>query len=159
MGQCQRMTTSIQQPAAANNLWSPTNLTATGTDGTPAVLCAPNADFLPRPSYVCEGSTVTFEDWSYGAPISSRLWTFPGGTPATDIAANPVITYNTAGVYDVTLQVTNAAGSDSKTYSQRVVVSPTNTSVSVPFVEGFEGGAVPNDWYTYNSNGGSEWEI
>lgn len=161
IGQCQRMTATLNSSASGrNNLWTPANLAATGTDGTPPVLCAPTAEFMPRPSYVCEGGTVTFEDWSYGAPITSRLWTFPGGTPGTDTSANPVITYATSGTYDVTLQVTNAAGSTTRTYTQRVVVTPGTTTASVPFSEGFEGGVFPvNDWFSYNGNGGSEWEV
>jgi PKD repeat protein len=42
--------------------------------------------------------------------VISWLWTFPGGTPATSTERNPRVTYTEAGVYTVTLRVSNAAG-------------------------------------------------
>jgi len=63
------------------------------------------ADFSGTPTTVNTGSTVTFTDLSSGGTITSRSWTFTGGTPATSTAAAPVITYNTAGTYNVSLTV------------------------------------------------------
>jgi photosystem II stability/assembly factor-like uncharacterized protein/PKD repeat protein len=60
----------------------------------------------------CTGKTVSFYDYSSPAP-SSRLWTFPGGTPNTSTLANPSVVYSTAGSYDVKLRVNNSVGIDS----------------------------------------------
>ncbi len=162
VGQSARMNATLASAVSGrNNLSTPGNLIATGTDGTPAVLCAPKADFLPKPRFVCEGGSLTFNDGSWRGEATSRLWTFQGGTPATDTSANPTVVYSTPGVYDVTLTVTNAAGSDTKTITGHVTVSPQNISNSVPFSEGFESGLFPyaNSWSIYNANGGTEWEV
>ncbi len=143
-----------------DNLWSQANLIATGTDGTPAVLCSPKADFNPRPKFVCAGSTLTFTDVSWNGQSTSRLWTFQGGIPATDTSANPVVTYPNSGVYDVTLTETNSAGTDTKTLTGLVTVSSSTAPSLIPFSQGFETGTFPyNDWYLLNSNGLATWAI
>jgi PKD repeat protein len=74
-----------------------------------------NLVFLPPPppslaaSFVSDTATcathqVQFTDQSTGDP-TNWYWEFPGGTPDTSREQNPVITYNTAGKYDVTLIV------------------------------------------------------
>ena len=52
-------------------------------------------------------------------------WSFPGGTPATSTDPNPVVSYTTAGTYDVGLTVTNAAGSVTSTEEGMVTVGET----------------------------------
>jgi len=162
IGQSARMNATLNSAISGRiNMWQPANLLATGTDGSPAVLCAPKSDFTPRPRMICAGGSLPFADASWGGQSSSRLWTFSGGTPATDTSANPFITYNTPGVYDVSLTITNAAGTDTKTETAMVIVSATVATGAVPFSEGFEGSVFPtaNDWFMSNSNGGSEWEV
>lgn len=161
IGQSQRMTATLASTLSGrNNLWSSANLIATGTDGTPAVTCAPHADFVPRPIFICEGSSVLFTDGSWGGPIDSRTWTFAGGTPATDTSANPSVLYTTAGVYDVTLTVNNTAGTNSKTIAGKVVVSASGGNITpIGFSEGFENGTWPfNNYYAINANGGTTWQ-
>ena len=51
-----------------------------------------------------EGESVHFLDMSAGN-VTSWNWTFEGGTPATSTERNPVVTYNKAGSYSVTLTV------------------------------------------------------
>ena len=73
------------------------------------------ADFAASSTAVPIDGTVNFTDESQGAQINSWSWEFEGGTPATSSVQNPVVTYNTPGVYGVRLTVTNAAGdTDSK---------------------------------------------
>jgi PKD repeat protein len=67
------------------------------------------ADFSADDTEVAIGTSVTFTDNSWG-DIVSWDWTFEGGDPATSSEQNPVIVYNTAGTYDVTLTVTNTSG-------------------------------------------------
>lgn len=159
-GQSARMDAAlISGTSGRNNLYTSSNLILTGTDGSQPVVCSPRADFVPRPSFICEGATVTFKDLSWNGDIVSRQWYFPGGNPSTDTAANPVVTYATAGVYDVSLVVNNGAGTDSIHIPGRVVVSATVAPGSVPFAEGFENPNFPyNDWYLINANGGNGWQ-
>ena len=63
-----------------------------------------SADFTADQTIVCEGEFVNFSDLSIGNIISWE-WNFEGGTPATSTLQNPVIAYNTVGLYDVQLIV------------------------------------------------------
>lgn len=99
-------------------------------------LCTPVADFFTPDGVcntdvndrctrtVCEGSTVNFEDASWNAVIESREWTFQDATPATSTAANPSVVFNSSGWKQVTLTVSNSAGSDTKSESHYIYVSP-----------------------------------
>jgi PKD repeat protein len=73
-----------------------------------------NANFTADVTSLCETNQVQFTDNSTGG-VNSWLWTFPGGTPGTSTAQNPLVTYNTAGTYDVTLQVTNGTSTNTIT--------------------------------------------
>ncbi|MDX1408916.1 MAG: PKD domain-containing protein, partial [Saprospiraceae bacterium] len=79
--------------------------------GTPQ---PPVADFEGSPTTVTVGNTVDFTDLSSNNPTSWD-WSFDGGTPANSTAQNPTVTYNTEGVYTVSLTATNADGSDTET--------------------------------------------
>jgi PKD repeat protein len=84
----------------------------------------PLAGFQQSGDSICVGGQISFSDQSANQP-SSWLWLFPGGTPANDTTANPTnIQYDTAGVYNVTLITTNAAGSDTLVRPLSVVVQP-----------------------------------
>lgn len=87
----------------------------------------PIANFSAGNTTICAGETVQFNDQSTG-DVNSRVWTFIGGTPATSTAANPIITYNNSGTYNVTLSVTNDNGTTTTTQSNLVVVNPTPTT-------------------------------
>ncbi|WP_052671341.1 alkaline phosphatase PhoX [Aequorivita vladivostokensis] len=86
----------------------------------------PLSDFEANDLLITEGETVTFTDLS-GNTADSWLWTFEGGTPATSTDPSPVVTYNTPGEYDVTLEISNLAGasdSEMKTDYIRVAEMP-----------------------------------
>lgn len=117
---------------------------------------APIANFYGFPLSVCPGSTVNFNDSSLYLPTSYN-WVFQGGTPATSTLQNPAVVYNTAGTYSVSLTVTNANGTSSKTKLSYVKVagpSPLN------LVEGFQGTTfLPTDWSANNiGNDAMYWE-
>ena len=82
------------------------------------------ADFTCTPGFICPGGTVQFTDQSSNNPTTWE-WSFPGGTPATSSVQNPLITYNVAGTYDVTLIATNANGTDT-------LLLPNHVTVAVP---------------------------
>ena len=67
------------------------------------------------------GGEVVFSDLSLNDPDSWE-WVFEGGDPATSGEQAPVVTYNDPGVYDVTLTVSNSAGSNSLTKTGYITV-------------------------------------
>lgn len=107
---------------------------------------ASHAAFTGSPTFIVPGGKVSFTDQSENSP-TSWLWSFPGGTPATSTEKNPVVTYNSEGVYDVTLAATGASGTLQLTKSGFVKVStkPMNASLKVmQFNIWREGTSVPN---------------
>lgn len=82
---------------------------------------APQASFIQNRHVIAEGSAVSFSNTSSNSP-ESFVWALPGGTPDTSTEANPVVIYDNAGTYDVTLTVTNAFGTDTVTNSAAVNV-------------------------------------
>ena len=83
---------------------------------------APTADFTASATSVKTGETVTFSDASEGSP-SQWQWSFPGGTPSSSQDKNPQVKYASAGTYDVSLTVSNAEGTDTKTVSNMITVT------------------------------------
>jgi PKD repeat protein len=73
---------------------------------------APVADFTANPVTGPAPLTVQFTDQSTGT-ISSWDWNFGDGFSST--VQNPGYTYNTAGLYTVSLKVTGPGGSNTKT--------------------------------------------
>jgi len=66
--------------------------------------------------------TVQFIDLTINDPTSWN-WTFEGGTPASSTLQNPVVTYDTDGIYQVSLTCQNGAGSDAVTKTDYITVS------------------------------------
>ncbi len=90
----------------------------------PASLFAPVpiTGFIQSKDSICVGGAIQFTDTSKNIP-TSWLWNFTGGTPSTSTLQNPIVTYNTSGIYDVTLTATNASGNNSKTKTGAVVIN------------------------------------
>jgi len=112
-GQRDRMRAALESPIAGrSNLWSATNLAATGVL-TPQV-CKPFPEFSANKTRVCAGDIIKFtKNVLYGTPDSVR-WTFYGGSPSTSTSMVPVnVTYPNAGLYKVVLTAYNAGGTDS----------------------------------------------
>lgn len=95
----------------------------------------PTADFSWAPDPACAGQPVTFTDLSTGT-YQTRAWVFPGGTPTSSTQANPTVTWNTAGTYNVRLTVGGTNG--------------TSTIVKQVVVQG-----LPNPNFTFVVNGTS----
>ena len=71
----------------------------------------------------CETYQVQYTDQSAGSP-TGWYWQFPGGTPDSSREQNPLITYNTAGKYDVSLKITRGNSSDSTYLDDYISVYP-----------------------------------
>lgn len=87
------------------------------------------------PSEGCSPIKVNFKDLSTGEP-SDWNWSFPGGTPATSTAQNPVVQYNNAGTYDITLIVFGPFGSDTLTLIDAITVGEKPTAAYTSTVTG-----------------------
>ena len=82
----------------------------------------PIADFTATPTTIYVGETVNFTDLSTNNPTSWN-WSFSGGTPTSSTTQNPQIVYNSPGTYNVSLTVSNAFGTDTKTKTDYIHVS------------------------------------
>lgn len=109
-------------------------------------LLAPVASFTADKSKVCRNNTVQFSSTSTGY-VESYAWSFPGGSPVSSTAANPVVTYPTNGTYTAALTVTNVTGSNSLTRFDIINV------VGITALAGPD--KVMVDGYSVNLDGGS----
>jgi len=143
-GQKTRMQAALASPIGSrNNLSSTSNLNFTGTNDGFVAECAPIADFRVVNSFACIGENLTFQDVSYNGDVVSWQWTFPGGTPSTSNLQNPVVAYENPGTYNATLTVSNSIGSNQKTKTQIVNVSPIVAATLAPLFEGMESSTFP----------------
>lgn len=110
----------------------------------------PAPDFMADKQVICPGLTVHFTDLSIGTPApTSWAWTFPGGTPATSSAQNPIVTYATPGNYQVTLATGNTNGTNTLTKTAYIQVSAPQPP---PISEGFAGSVFPPaNWTLYDA--------
>lgn len=156
-GQVARAQAALNSPISGrNNIWSQTNLLATGTDQpltypNPQSCAVPVADFAASIRYACLGQSVKFTDVSWNADVQSRQWTFPadadlGSSTTTDLS--PVVSFTTPGWKEVTLSVTNNNGTSTKVKSM-VYVNDGN-AVPGPYFEGFENDSLSALWISNN---------
>ncbi len=107
---------------------------------------SPTAGFISNDTEGCLPFTV---DYTNNSSINTDTWawSFPGGTPATSTEENPIVIYETAGTYDVTLIVSNETGEDSDVITDLIVVS------DVPTIDfDFEKDAFDVDFIDLSSN-------
>lgn len=86
----------------------------------------PLADFTADPTTLDEGGVVSFTDLSTNDP-TAWSWSFPGGSPSTSDLQNPIIIYPNAGIYDVSLVVTNNTGNNASTKTDYITVLSPNS--------------------------------
>lgn len=99
----------------------------------PAVI-PPVADFNANPTSGMVPLTVTFTDVSKNGPTAWK-WTFGDG--GSSVEQNPVYTYVNEGIYSVTLNCSNIAGSDEVTkpefiHAQPSVITPVAKFIGEP---------------------------
>lgn len=148
-GQSDRMRVAVESPVSGrSNLWSPSNLIATGV-ANPAP-CKPSADFSASMVRICKGNTITFTKNVSNGTETTRAWAFEGGTPPTSTLENPVIKYNTPGVYSVTFTATNGLGTSTETKTNYIVVEESTAQLvfNGGYAEGFDNASVltGNNW-------------
>ncbi len=162
-GQAVRMRAALNSSIAQRNqLTTNSNLTLTGVN-QPDQICLADFTVSGGGGAVCPGDEVVFNDISYNG-VTQRTWSFEGGTPSTSSAANPVVTYDAPGTYDVSLTVSNALGEESVTKESLVVVVPAGEN-AIPYFESFESFSgelnMQNNWVVSNPDGDMtrQWEM
>jgi PGF-pre-PGF domain-containing protein len=85
-----------------------------------SIIIPPTASFIGTPTAGTAPLTVQFTDQSTGSPTSWN-WSFGDGSYST--AQNPSHTYSVNGTYTVSLNVTNAAGSNTAIRANYITVS------------------------------------
>ncbi len=138
-GQKERMRLALNAGLSGrSNLWTDSNRALTGTDDNP-LSCAPVANFYPASKFACVNDDIEFVDNSTNGVVESYSWTFQDGQPATSTSANPSVAFTSEGRKTVTLTVTNAQGSTTKSIDQCVVIAPSWTETGGPlFQDGFD---------------------
>ena len=155
-GQVDRMRAAITASAGGrNNIWTASNLALVGADVEPT-LCS--AQFSAPRRAICVGESLQFSDESYNA-ATGWTWTFAGGTPANSTSQDPVVTYNTPGVYTVTLTATDGTSTDGETKTDYITVLP--VGASLPYHEGFEtlDNLTNSRWLVENPGNNNKWDV
>lgn len=155
-GQKLRMHAALNSTVAnRDNLWSDTNLIATGVKGDTNYLC--NAEINASSRVICQGESVTFSDVSYHG-ITSRTWSFSGGDITTSTDSSVTVVYNTAGNFDVSLEASNGVNDVSTTKTDYITVMPT-PGTSNGLNESFETPSVVEArWVVENPENPINWE-
>ena len=111
------------------------SLTATNPCGSATItedievdgLAAPSAAFSANVTEGCAPLEVQYTDESVNAP-TSWTWLFEGGEPSTSNEKNPIVTYNVAGTYAVTLSVSNSIGNNVVNMSEVIIINAAPTA-------------------------------
>jgi PKD repeat protein len=162
-GQRTRMRNALQVANTGRaNVVSAANLAAVGATGT-TYLC--KADFSADKVTICAGNEVQFSDESYNAVTGwswqitpTTGWSYATGS--TSNSANPLVVFDTPGMYNVKLTATDGTNTDveDKTAYIRVLGTP----AVLPYWEGFEDYTsltnLPN-WEVYNANNNNAFEL
>lgn len=152
----------IMAPSVNNsNTWSTASVNSINSfvdSRSCLAICAPpappTAAFTSNIQNICEGTSVQFFDQSIGN-VTSRLWSFPGGFPASSTDENPIITYQNSGTFTVTLIATNGNGSTTETQSGYITVGSGGTNILL--FDAFEDGL--SNWTIENPNGNTTWAL
>jgi PKD repeat protein len=157
-------------PGIRSYLISAENLELTGVaDPYTQPDCAPISLFYFQQSggfatqqMICAGESVNFEESVYNGTVDNYLWTFEGGNPATDTDPSPNVIYDNPGTYDVSLQVSNTAGSNTRTENDMVIVSSNTAQFQNDwgYVDSFygESGFLSNYVVFNRDNSVNKWE-
>lgn len=111
---------------AADSIYSVT-LIASGICGVDtfilelAVFLPPVAAFTANGTEGCAPFTVQFTSLS-SAGVTAHNWVFPGGTPISSTEVNPVVVYETPGMYSVLLGVSSPGGQNSVFLPDYIIV-------------------------------------
>ncbi len=156
-GQKSRMHAALNASASnRNNLSTASNLLLTGTDGVD-YLCS--VDFSSDSKVLCEGRKVMCADKSYNGQ-NQYSFVFDGVTHNTSTEKEPLITYNTAGTYNVSLEVSKNGLNPISVNKSSYIIVQSLPGQGIPFSESFENFSFDSDEYRQivNPDEGPSWE-
>jgi photosystem II stability/assembly factor-like uncharacterized protein/PKD repeat protein len=116
------------------------------------------ADFAAEYGFFfCPGDPVHFVDHSVCSAAATYEWSFPGAIPSSSIEKFPTVVYQNSGQYEVSLTVTD--NGQSATVTKSAYISSSD-NVPAPIYEGFEGGAIPENWkFNHPTGGNFNWTV
>jgi len=156
-GQSNRMRAAIiSSTADRNQLWTNSNLSATGVLNPP--LCA--AVFSANQISGCAGTAVQFLDESYHN-VETWNWDFGDGSTLSGsdptVHKNPEHVYASPGNYSVSLTVSNSTGT--VTSNNNFIMSILPATGINNLQEGFENAFPADNWIINNPNADETWEV
>ncbi|MNJ83030.1 Pregnancy-associated plasma protein-A [compost metagenome] len=158
-GQKVRMHAALNSSVAQrNNLWSVSNLNATGTNDLSFQLC--EAKFETGKQVICQGDTVIFTDVSSHG-VTNRLWSFSGGVILGSLTDETItVLFNQTGTYDVGIKVSNGTDTLEALLSDYMTVIP-NIGTEHGKTEGFEDNlpGFESRWYVSEIGQVYNWEF
>jgi hypothetical protein len=162
-GQVNRMIATITSTVGGrNNLWSNSNLIATGIIN-PNGVCPPIPDFfvtLANKSGVdtiCTGQSLTFTDASYNAVITAWQWSAgPGATIASPTSSVTAISFANVGTTTVNLSVSSSAGATSIT--KAITALSATPNIASFYQESFETSGLPTNFQIINTDADVTWQ-
>jgi PKD repeat protein len=135
------------------------NLNNTGTsDDYDAEACTPVVEFYSSSSSVCTDTEINFSDGTFNTSfedIISWEWSFPGANIASSTEQHPSVVYNEAGVYDVSLTVTNSSGASTLNKEGYITVLSLDAALVYPMIQSFETSTFPY----FGNNPDVDWRI
>ncbi|MCX7768792.1 MAG: M43 family zinc metalloprotease [Flavobacteriales bacterium] len=165
LGQKQRTYNILNALPEWNALSSPSNLSSTGVSNpVSASNCPLQVDFRAERTLLCVGDSTRLRDLTWNGEVLGHLWQVNGPVSIVSNLDSPYITFNTPGLYSVTLTCTNNSGSYSAVkhgYIRVVDTPPANTIYyedfeDNPFISGewlAEGDPLGIGWQHANLNG------
>jgi hypothetical protein len=134
-GQKQRMHACLNSPVAGrNNLWTTSNLAATGTDGSINAFCS--ANITSDKSLACVGDPVVFSDISFFG-ITSREWEFTGANITTSSDSSVTVIFTQPGVFPVKITVSDGSTTQEVLFEDFITIFP-EKGLYAGLNEGFE---------------------
>ena len=119
----------------------------------------PQVEFMAEDTVLCTSQDALFVDLSQGCPIAWN-WEFSPNTvtyvnETNETSQNPEVIFDEAGIYSVSLTVTNSAGESLLTKDNYMSVGGN----SIPFIENFDEISLDaNGWTIENLDGRRTWE-
>ncbi|MFN5877741.1 MAG: PKD domain-containing protein, partial [Flavobacteriales bacterium] len=117
--------------------------------------CAgPSANISASSLTVCAGQSIIFNDASSGTNIDTWSWSFGGGVPGTANTQGPhSITFNTPGIFNILLEVSDDTGTDDQII--QITVAPCSTPTAAFAISnnlGIDGTICEGDCLTFLNN-------
>ena len=165
---CQNIFTKGQKERSDNvftntfvsQLVTPQNLLATGTaDGFTGAPCTLLPDFKVSNRTVCVGDSILLSDFTLNGTPASYQWNITGPQTITSTQVNPKIGFSQAGLYSVSLSVTNVNGTQTVSKPNIIRVNELEGSLEWIFIDGFDNQPIQTGrWQPDNNPFSNGWE-